>query len=278
MLREITILVSSALLLTGNPSAVGANPAEDLAQFLELYRGKFPQLQFDNYVYGALNFSADSRKQYDQIMDLPPFGDAIDQGKAMWDTPFANGKSYARCFPNEGNNIAGDYPRYDEKLDQVVTFEMALNGCRTTNDEPAFEYGDVKTMGTLTAYARMLSDGMKMDIKVDSPKAQKKYEAGKAFFFERRGQLNFACASCHMKYAGHILRTEILSPTIGQATDWPVFRGGERLVTLQARYQRCLEQMRAAPITPGSKDFNNLEYFHSYLSNGLRLKSSVYRK
>ena len=63
-----------------------------------------------------------------------------------------------------------------------------------------------------------------------------------------------------------------------QATHWPVFRGGDSLNTIQARYKRCLEQIRAVPLEQGGEDFNNLEYFHSYLSNGLPLKASVYRK
>jgi L-cysteine S-thiosulfotransferase len=65
---------------------------------------------------------------------------------------------------------------------------------------------------------------------------------------------------------------------VGQATHWPVFRGGDNLNTIQARYKRCLEQVRAVPFEIGSEEFNNLEYFHSYLSNGLPLKASVYRK
>jgi sulfur-oxidizing protein SoxA len=44
------------------------------------------------------------------------------------------------------------------------------------------------------------------------------------------------------------------------------------------RYRRCLEQMRAPPLAAGSEELNNLEYFHSYLSKGLPLRASVYRK
>jgi len=44
------------------------------------------------------------------------------------------------------------------------------------------------------------------------------------------------------------------------------------------RYQRCMEAMRAVPYPAGSQEFNDLEYFHSYLSNGLPMRSSVYRK
>jgi sulfur-oxidizing protein SoxA len=90
--------------------------------------------------------------------------------------------------------------------------------------------------------------------------------------------LNFSCSSCHLDNAGKILRTEILSPVVGQATHWPAFRGGDNLTTLQARYRRCMEQVKAEPFALGSDEFNNLEYFHSYLSNGLPMRASVFRK
>ena len=133
-------------------------------------------------------------------------------------------------------------------------------------------------MGLLTAYARTLSDGMLMNVRVDSIAAREKYEAGKALFFRRIGQLNAACAGCHLFNAGKIMRMEIISPALGQATHWPIFRGGEELMTFQGRFKRCMEQMRAVPYGYASEEWNNLEYFLSYLSNGVPLRASVFRK
>lgn len=48
-------------------------PEQDLAAIRRYYQQRFPKIQFDDYVYGALNFSADARAQYDGIMDSPPF-------------------------------------------------------------------------------------------------------------------------------------------------------------------------------------------------------------
>jgi sulfur-oxidizing protein SoxA len=39
-----------------------------------------------------------------------------------------------------------------------------------------------------------------------------------------------------------------------------------------------MEAVRAVPFAAGSEELNNLEYFHSYTSNGLPLKASVYRR
>ncbi len=49
-------------------------------------------------------------------------------------------------------------------------------------------------------------------------------------------------------------------------------------MTLQGRFKRCMEQMRAEPFGYNSEEWNNLEYYLSYISNGLPLKSSVFRK
>jgi sulfur-oxidizing protein SoxA len=67
-----------------------------------------------------------------------------------------------------------------------------------------------------------------------------------------------------------------LSPAIGQATHWPVIRG-ESVVTLQARIRECLELMGAAPFAAGSDELNHLEYFLTFLSNGLPLKANAWR-
>ena len=274
-----TALLSLTVVALGPMAPKAAtDPEQERLSFVRLYQKKFPSKPLEDYVYGALMLSEDAKQQYDSIMEWPPFSAVIEQGKALWETPFKNGKTYAECFPDGGKMIAGDYPKFDAQLGIIVTFEMTINQCREANGETLLKISDMKTMGVLMSYARALSDGMKMNIKVESAAALEKFEAGKRFFYTRRGQLNFACASCHVQNAGNTLRTEILSPTVGQATHWPVFRGGDNLNTIQARYKRCLEQIRAVPLEQGGEDFNNLEYFHSYLSNGLPLKASVYRK
>lgn len=255
-----------------------AAPEPDRKQMVNYFQKKLPGVKLDNYVFGALALDKDSMSQYDSIMEFPPFEGVIDAGKEMWDKPFKNGKTFAGCFPNGGKNVVGNYPYFDDKAGKVVTFEMAINQCLKDNGEDPFKYNDMNTMGILTAYARTLSDGMRMNVKVQGAGALAAYEAGKDQFFRRRGQLNFSCASCHVENAGNRIRAEVLSPALGQATHWPVFRGGEKLVTLQNRFVGCNKQVRATPFAEGGEEYNNLEYFLSYMSNGLPLKASVFRK
>ncbi len=255
-----------------------ASPEKDRQELIKYYAAKFPNVKLDDYVYGALALDADSKAQYDAIMEFPPFDSQVEDGRKMWATPFKNGKTYASCLPNGGKQIAGNYPMFDEAKGKVVTLHDAINDCRVANGEDPFKVNDMKTMGTLTAYMRTLSDGMMMNVKVQGPKAMAAYEDGKQSFYSRKGQLNFACATCHVQNGGNYLRSELMSPVIGHAVHWPVFRAGDNLVTLQQRYTGCYTQVRQVPPAQGSTAMNNLEYFHSSLSNGLPMKASVFRK
>jgi sulfur-oxidizing protein SoxA len=255
-----------------------ASPEKDRLDMAKYYTDKYPNVKIEDYVFGALAFDADSKSQYDAIMEFPPFDSQIEAGHKMWETPFKNGKTYASCLPSGGKMIAGNYPMFDEAKGKVVTLNDVINECRVANGEAAYKHTDKNTMGTLNAYLRSLSDGMLMNIKVEGPKATSAYEEGKKLFFTRKGQLNFACSTCHVQNAGTRLRSELISPAIGHAGHWPVFRGGDNLVQLQQRYMGCFKSVRAVPAPAGSTPMNNLEYFHSSLSNGMPMKANVFRK
>jgi sulfur-oxidizing protein SoxA len=276
-MKKIVIALAGLGVLMGAVSA-NAGPEEDRQKIISTLKGKLPNLNSEDYIYGALALDPDAMSQYKSIMEFPPYSDEIDKGEKLWKAPLKSGKTYADCLPNGGKMIAGNYPMFDNAKGKVVTLEDAINDCRVANGEEAYKPADPKTMGLLTAYMRTLSDGMKFNIKVQGEGALKAYEDGKNTFFKRAGQLNFSCGNCHVDNAGIRIRSEILSPVVGQATHWPVFRGGDQLTTLQKRYEGCQNNVRHVPDKAGSTRYNNLEYFHSYMSNGLELKASVFRK
>jgi L-cysteine S-thiosulfotransferase len=276
-MKTVLAALAGLALLVGISMAV-AGPEQDRVKLIEQLKAAYPDIGIDSYVHGALAFDPDSMAQYNSIMQFPPFAGELEKAESLWLAPFANGKSYADCLPDGGRMIAGNYPLFDPLKSRVVTLESVLNDCRVANGEAPYEYGDPATMGLLTAHVRGLSNGMRMNIKVDSEAALRAYEDGKNTFFRRAGQLNFSCANCHIDHVGNRLRSEILSPVIGQATHWPVFIGGDRLVTLQKRFERCHRDVRHAPDQAGGTRYDNLEYFLSYLSNGLPLRAAVFRK
>ncbi len=71
-------------------------------------------------------------------------------------------------------------------------------------------------MAALTAYMAFTSRGKPFDIKIpNDPRALAAYQNGEEYFYARRGQLNFSCASCHVQSPGEHIRTEVLAPALG---------------------------------------------------------------
>ena len=244
MKKLLMTLVGFAALLGAVTASAG--PEEDRKAMVNYFKQKFPDVKFEDYIYGALALDPDAKAQYDSIMEFPPYVEVLDKGKKMWETPFKNGKKYADCFPNGGKNAAAMYPMFDDKRGEVVIFDQALNDCRVANGEEPYKLDDAKTMGTLLAYARTLSDGAKVNVKVNGPAALAAYEDGKKTFYSRAGQLNFSCANCHVHGAGVRLRSELLSPALGHTTHgrysvvvttWSPCRYATRVAT--TRYVTC---------------------------------------
>ena len=255
-----------------------SNPKHDRKVMIDYFQERFPEILLSDYVFGALAFSKDGLRQYESIMDFPPFTDKMERGREIWETPFSNGSSFSKCFPQDGIGAASKYPSYDEEKKMIITFEKKINDCLISNGEEPFSFNDGDSMGLVSLYGRSLSDGYPTNVSANSEGAKASYFKGKAIFFQRMGQLNLSCASCHITNAGKIFRDEYISPALGHTAHFPVFRGGEFLFTLHMRYQRCMEAMRATPYTAGSPQLNRLEFFHSFLSNGLPIKAGVYRK
>ncbi|WP_325328729.1 sulfur oxidation c-type cytochrome SoxA [Sulfuricella sp.] len=275
MRRRLTAFL--ACLFLGASLAASAGPADDRKALSEHYKQHLPGVKFEDYVLGALALNKDALDQYESIMIFPPFVNDVDDGRKIWEKPFKNGKKLSSCFPNGGKNVAGSYPYFDNASGKVITFENALNACLKANGEAELKYGG-NDLGLLSAYVKSLSDGMKVQVKVEGPAALAAYEKGKTHYYSRRGQLNFSCASCHIDNVGKFIRSEQLSPMIGQAAHWPEFRAGTELVTLQGRFRQCQKNVRAAPLEFNSEEYNNLEYFLTYMSNGLPMQTPVFRK
>jgi sulfur-oxidizing protein SoxA len=105
------------------------------------------------------------------------------------------------------------------------------------------------------------------------------YEAGKRFYSTRRGHLNFACISCHVQLAGQKLRSEKLSASLGHVTHFPVYRfKWQEMLSLQQRFAECNAQVGALPFELQGDEYRNLEYFLSYLSNGMQINGPATRK
>ena len=259
-----------ALALLGGAAPPPDTPASDQKAFAAFFRGRFPEAPLADFANGPYAVDAPMRKQWEEIMQFPPYDFALDEGKTAFETPFANGRTYAECFAKGGVGIRQDFPYFDAKSGEIITLDLAVNRCRQANGEKPLPY-QTGMMASITAYMSETSRGKPFDIKVpDDPRALAAYEAGKKFFYTRRGQLNFSCASCHVESSGQRMRADILAPAFGILAAFPIYRSEwGSMGTIDRRFTSCSAQMRSEPLPPQDPAYRAVEYFLSYMSNGV---------
>jgi sulfur-oxidizing protein SoxA len=274
-----TIALITAMGLTCGGAVALASPQEDQETWQNYFQKRFPEVPKEDFVNGVYAIDPVGRENWEAIEEFPPYEAAIEDGEGMWNTPFANGKGYADCFP-DGPGVAGKYPYWDKERSMVITMPLVVNECREANDEKPLKYKK-GPIADILAYMEYESRGQITNVEIpeDDPKALEAYEQGKQFYFARRGQLNFSCAHCHGLNAGNVLRTEILSPAFGHTTHFPVYRSkwGE-MGTLHRRFSGCNKQVRAKPFKAQGEEYRNLEYFLTSMQNGLPLNGPGARK
>ena len=271
-LRSILLAVAALGLIGAGPEPQAglAGPAADQKAFQAYFHEHFPKLPTADFGNGPYAVNAEMRKQWEDIMQFPPYDFALDEGKTAFETKFANGKSYADCFADGGIGVRQTYPQFDAKTGEIVTLDLAINRCREANGEKPLAY-QTGMMASLTAYMAETSRDKPFDITIpDDPRAIAAYEAGKKYFYTRRGQLNFSCASCHVVAAGQRMRGDILAPAMGILAAFPIYRSDwGSMGTIDRRFTSCSSQMRSEPLKPQDVAYRNLEYFLSYMSNGV---------
>lgn len=278
-MRKFALTALLAVLAAGLPVAAQATPEQDLKEFREYFMKRFPGVPLDEYKNGVYAINADARSSWEAIEEFPPYEDAVAKGEKLFKTPFANGKTYSSCFKNGGKGIRQNYPYFDKASGQIKTLEGEINECRVKNGEQplGWKKGDI---ASISAYMASTSNGKKLNIVVpDDERAIAAYERGKRHFYAKRGQLNLSCANCHYDNAGNRVRADTLSPAIGHTTHFPVWRlSWDGLGTIQRRYGGCNEQVRAKAFKAQSDEYKALEYFETYMSNGISVNAPSTRK
>jgi len=277
-MKKMIVASIAALISFGGIALLNASPEDDRAAFEKYFTTRFPHTPPADFINGIYSIDPASREQWKEIEEFPPYELSIDAGQTEWDTPFANGKTYADCFEN-GGAVRGNYPYWDSERKEVVTMELAINECRTANGEAPLKYNKGK-IANISAYMSYQSRGQKISVVIpDEPEALQAYERGKEFYYRKRGQLNFSCFDCHGGGSGNYVRADKLSPALGHASHWPVYRskwGG--MGTLHRRFGGCNRQVRAKAFKPQSREYRELELFLTYMSNGLDFNGPGARK
>lgn len=261
-----------------------SDPVKNAAKFFpystddELKNGikkgvKHADFGLGNYAYDKIGLAT-----YDEIKEMPPYEDAIDEGAELYKKKFKNGNSLSICFPDP--TIGGDYPMFDESRKSVITLTQAINECLTANGEKKWN----EKKGNMAKFEGFIANSTKeaekkVNIKIESAAAAAAYENGKKYYYTQRGYLKLSCATCHVQGNGKRVRNEYLSPLLGHTTHFPVFRlKWQGLGTLERRIDGCIKDTGQVSPKPTSKAVKDLLYFMAYMSNGMAVDGPDIRK
>jgi L-cysteine S-thiosulfotransferase len=204
----------------------------------------------------------------------------VERGRELWrQADGAAVKSCSSCHGDAADSMRGvrpRYPRFDPTLGKLINLEQQINRCRAEHMQaPPYPY-ESEALLAMTAFIGSQSRGLPVHVRIDGP-VQPFFEAGKVFFYQRRGQLDMACAHCHEQHAGQRLRGEIVSQ--GQINGFPVYRfTWQTLGSTHRMFEWCNTSVRAEPYTPGSDEYVNLELYLAWRGRGLPVETPAIRR
>ncbi len=286
-MKKTMLLVSAVCMLATAPFAAASTPEEDMQAFRQYFKDRYPNTPFDDFQNGVYSIDASRRIEWESMEEFPPYEIGLEIGQQAFEKPFANGKTYASCFRNGGINIRQHYPYFDAATGQIKTLEGEINECRVKNGEKALKFGSGE-LAAVSAYMASTSNGSRINVVIpNDPRALEWYDRGKQHYYAKRGQLNMSCADCHYHYAGYNVRADLLHPALGDLSHFPVYRkkwearGNGPLAgfgTSHRRFNGCNKQVRAKGYGAQSDEYKALEYFLTFMSNGIPINAPGVRQ
>ena len=203
-----------------------------------------------------------------------------ERGRTIWQQrDGVTGTSCMHCHSNAAESMRGvrtRYPRFDAQRGKLINLEQQINRCRTERMQaPPYTY-ESEALLALTTFVGWQSRELPMHVSIDGP-AQPFFEAGRAFYMQRRGQLDLACTHCHDQYAGQRLRGDVISQ--GQSNGFPIYRHTwQTLGSTHRMFAWCNTSVRAEPYPLGSDEYVNLELFVAWRGRGLPVETPAVRR
>lgn len=202
----------------------------------------------------------------------------VEQGEALWSQrPAGTGRGCADCHGAAVamRGVAARYPVYDARLGRPVTLTQRIEQCRVERQGAPPLPPESDALLGLTAYVGLQSRGMPVQVSIDGP-AQPFFEAGKALFTTRQGQLNLSCSQCHDGLAGQRLGGSVIPQ--GHPNGYPEYRlEWQGMGSLDRRIRNCLTGVRAEPFPPYAPELASLELYLGWRANGLPVETPAVR-
>jgi sulfur-oxidizing protein SoxA len=204
----------------------------------------------------------------------------VERGRERWgQVDGAAATSCAGCHGDAATSMRGvrsRYPLFDAARGKLINLEQQINRCREQHMQAAPYPYEAEPLLDLTAFIGLQSRGMSIDVPIDGP-VQPFFKAGRTLFYQRRGQLDMACAHCHEQYAGQRLRGDIISQ--GQTNGFPIYRfTWQALGSTHRMFQWCNTAVRAEPYPLGADEYVNLELFLTWRGRGLPVETPAIRR
>jgi sulfur-oxidizing protein SoxA len=239
-----------------------------------------PQVrQVEGRKSGYLFLSAGTRALQDDDFQNPGMF-AIERGRASWERVEGSaGLSCASCHADAARSmrgVAARYPLIDPASGQLLNLELRINDERRRRlAAPPFAH-ESEDMLALSAFLAFQSRGLPMSVVVDGA-AKPYFDRGKAFYLERRGQLDLACSQCHDDRVGAMLRGDVISQ--GQVNGFPIYRLSWRAMASRHRlFEWCNTSVRAEPYAHGSPEYLALELYMAWRGRGLGIETPAVRR
>jgi len=204
----------------------------------------------------------------------------LDRGEKLWRAPAgADAKSCADCHGDARVSMKGvavRYPQIERATGRLLTLEARILQSRVERQKALPYARESEDLLAISAWITTQSRGLPLAVAIDGG-AKKHFEAGEAFFFRRRGQLNLSCAHCHDANWGRTLFAERISQ--GHPNAWPAYRlDWQTLGSLERRLRACLSGVRAEILPYGAPELGNLALYLSWRAAGLKIESPAVRR
>ncbi len=202
-----------------------------------------------------------------------------EHGEELWSEKMGEaGKACQTCHNDASEsmaNVGNTYPVFAKEVGKIENVENRINRCLTDNMKAKKWKYDSRNMLGMVSYVKRQSLGKPMNVKIDGDAASW-YEKGKAFYNQRRGQLDMACSHCHVDNAGNMIRANTLSQ--GQGNGFPTYRlKWQKPGSLHRRFRGCNKQVRAKPYKTGTDEYLALELYVMSRGKGLPVETPAVR-
>lgn len=166
--------------------------------------------------------------------------------------------------------LAANYPKYDAKLDKIMTVESRIERCAETVLWENIKQGSPDN-NKMSMYFKSKSTGMPINVDLTSKPIMEAYKRGEQIYHMKSGQLNLSCAGCHLPSGllGYKLRGQVSKSPFGLASPFPLYRNARGdIESIQQRFMFCSKLMRSMGEPPGNPTYIDLEVLMTVWSNG----------